>query len=135
MSTRDRGRHRPVTARRPAAAERRPEAAERGSVTAELAVGLPVVVLLLVAVLTLVAASAAQLRAGDAARAAARLVAIGEPADVVEAAAVRVGGDDVDLTLVDEGEWVRAVVTRPVVAAWSTGPLVATGEAVAWVEP
>ncbi|WP_418275063.1 TadE family type IV pilus minor pilin [Isoptericola jiangsuensis] len=107
---------------------------ERGSVTAELAVGLPVVAVLLVAVLTLVAASVAQLRAGDAARAGARLVAIGEPADVVHAAVARVGGDGVSATLVDEGEWVRVVVTRPVVGAWS-GPLVATGEAVAWVEP
>jgi hypothetical protein len=108
---------------------------DRGAVTAELAVGLPVVMLLLVAVLTLVAASTAQLRAGDAARAGARLVAIGESADVVRAAVERVGGEGVQTRLEDEGEWVRVVVTRPVVSAWASSPLVATGEAVAWVEP
>ncbi|PFG41897.1 TadE-like protein [Isoptericola jiangsuensis] len=109
---------------------------ERGSVTAELAVGTPVVVLLLVAVLTLVAASAAQLRAADAARAGARLVAVGEDDAAVRAAVARVGGADATTQVVDEGEWVRVVVTRPLAGGWLAGlPLTADAEAVAWVEP
>jgi hypothetical protein len=109
---------------------------ERGSVTAELAVGLPVVALLLVAVLTLVAASTAQMRAADAARAAARALAVGEDEAAVHAAALKVGGRDADLTLVRDGEWVEVIVTRPVAGGWlATGPLRASGEAVAWVEP
>jgi hypothetical protein len=53
----------------------------------------------------------------------------------VRAAVERVGGEGVQTRLEDEGEWVRVVVTRPVVSAWASSPLVATGEAVAWVEP
>ncbi|WP_402462723.1 TadE family type IV pilus minor pilin [Isoptericola aurantiacus] len=104
--------------------------------TAELAVGMPVVVLLLVAVLTLVAASSAQLRAADAARAGARQVAVGEDSAAIRAAVVRVGGSDADATVVHEGEWVRVTVTRPVAGGWfSDLPLRASAEAVAWVEP
>ena len=110
--------------------------AERGSVTAELAVGMPVIVLLLVAVLTLAAASTAQMRAADAARAGARQVAVGEDTAVVRATAARVAGEAADVTVTRDGEWVRVVVTRPVVGGWfATGPLRATGEAVAWAEP
>jgi hypothetical protein len=109
---------------------------ERGSVTAELAVGLPVVVLLLVAVLTLAAASTAQMRALDAARAAARALAVGEDEAVARAAALRVGGEDAELALARDGEWVEVTVTRPVGDGWlASAPLRATGEAVAWVEP
>lgn len=108
---------------------------ERGTVTAELAIGLPVVVLVLVAVLTLAAASTAQMRAMDAARAGARAVAIGEQEAAVSAAVTRVGGDDAELTLAHEGEWVRVTVARPVAGGWLSGPLRATATAAAWVEP
>jgi hypothetical protein len=108
---------------------------ERGSVTAELALGLPVVVLVLVAVLTLAAASTAQMRALDAARAGARAVAIGEPGPAVSAAVARVGGPEAEMSLAHEGEWVRVTVTRPVAGGWLSGPLRATGTAAAWVEP
>lgn len=97
---------------------------------------MPVVVLLLVAVLTLVAASSAQLRAADAARAGARQAAIGHDETAVRAAVTTAGGDRARVTVVDEGDWVRVVVTRPVAAGWLAGlPVRATGEAVAWVEP
>ncbi|MFE7504982.1 TadE family type IV pilus minor pilin [Promicromonospora sp. NPDC057488] len=112
--------------------EREPE---RGTVTAELAIGLPVVVLVLVAVLTLAAASTAQMRAMDAARAGARAVAIGEQASAVAATVARVGGSEARMSLDHEGEWVRVTVTRPVSGGWVTGPLRATGKATAWVEP
>ncbi|MFD2026925.1 TadE family type IV pilus minor pilin [Promicromonospora aerolata] len=108
---------------------------ERGTVTAELAIGLPVVVLVLVAVLTLAAASTAQMRAMDAARAGARAVAIGEQEGGVNAAVARVGGPEAELQLVHEGRWVRVTVTRPVAGGWLSGPLRATGTAAAWVEP
>ncbi|MCA5892141.1 pilus assembly protein [Isoptericola sp. NEAU-Y5] len=111
-------------------------ASERGSATAELAVGLPVVVLLLVAVLTLTAASTAQMRALDAARAGARALAIGEDDAAVHQAVARVGGDDVELAVRRDGSWVTVTVTRPVAGGWLSGaPLRATGEAAAWVEP
>ncbi|WP_277207870.1 TadE family type IV pilus minor pilin [Isoptericola croceus] len=104
--------------------------------TAELAVGMPVVVLLLVAVLTLAAASTAQMRAADAARAGARQVAVSAEPSAVHAAVAQVAGPDAGVTVTRDGEWVRVVVTRPVVGGWfSRGPLRATGEAVAWVEP
>lgn len=109
---------------------------EQGSVTAEIAVGLPVVVLLLVAVLTLAAASTAQMRALDAARAGARAVAIGEADAAVASAVARVGGGDADLTIVRDGEWVEVTVTRPVAGGWlADSPLRAKGVATAWVEP
>lgn len=108
---------------------------ERGTVTAELALGLPVVALVLVAVLTLAAASTAQMRALDAARAGARAVAIGEQGPAVSAAVAHVGGPEAELSLAHEGEWVRVTVTRPVAGGWLSGPLRATGTAAAWVEP
>lgn len=108
---------------------------ERGAVTAELALGLPVVALVLVAVLTLAAASTAQMRALDAARAGARAVAIGEQGVAVSMAVGRVGGPEAEMSLAHEGDWVRVTVTRPVAGGWLSGPLRATGTAVAWVEP
>lgn len=109
---------------------------EQGAVTAEVAVALPAVVLVLAAVLTLAAASTAQMRALDAARAGARAVAVGEADGVVAATVRRVGGEDVDLTVHREGEWVTVTVTAPVGAGWlSSVPLRADGTAIAWVEP
>jgi hypothetical protein len=108
---------------------------ERGTVTAELAIGLPVVVLVLVAVLTLAAASMARICAVDAARAGARAVAIGEQDAAVGAAVARVGGPGAELALAHEGEWVRVTVTRPVAGGWLSGTLRATGAATAWAEP
>ncbi|AEG43187.1 TadE family type IV pilus minor pilin [Isoptericola variabilis] len=113
-----------------------PHGRERGSVTAELAVGLPVVALLLVAVLTLAAASTAQMRALDAARAAARALAVGESAAEANALAVRLAGDDTAVSYARDGDWVEVTVTRPVAGGWLAGaPLRASGEAVARVEP
>lgn len=112
-----------------------PATRERGAVTAELAIGLPAVVLVLVAVLTLAAASSAQMRAQDAARAGARAVAVGEPAEVVAAAVSRVGGPAAEVVVSREGEWVRVTVSRPVAASGPAAVLRATGSAVAWAEP
>ena len=109
---------------------------QRGAVTAELAVGLPVVVLLLVAVLSLAAASTAQMRALDAARAGARAYAIGEDDAAAQQAVAQVGGADAALTVTRDEAWVRVTVTRPVVGGWFAGaPVRASGDATAWVEP
>ncbi|QAY69831.1 pilus assembly protein TadE [Xylanimonas protaetiae] len=111
-------------------------ARERGAVTAELAVGLPVVVLLLVAVLTIAAASGAQLRALDAARAGARGVAIGQDEGEVRTTVGKVCGDGCGVRLERDGEWVEVAVSKPVGGGWFTHvPLRATGTATAWVEP
>jgi len=63
---------------------------EAGMVTAEIAVALPAVVLVLLLVLSAVCAGVTQLRVTDAARVAARQAAIGS--DDVEGAAVHAGG-------------------------------------------
>lgn len=79
-------------------------------VTAEIAVALPVVVVLLGAALTAVAVVAGQLRCVDAAREAARAAARGEPAAVVRSLAaqaapngaaveVSTGGDEVTVRI------------------------------------
>ena len=84
---------------------------DRGSVTAETAVALPGLVVVLVAVLWLVAALGAHIRCLDAAREAARAVARGESMTLVHSlvaaaapgATVRVvnGGDTVTVTVSD----------------------------------
>ncbi|GAB2450329.1 TadE family type IV pilus minor pilin [Xylanimonas ulmi] len=110
--------------------------AERGAVTAELAVGLPVVALLLVAVLTLAAASGAQLRATDAARAGARAVAIGQDDTQVREVVARVGGAGATAQLQRDGPWVVVEVSRPVGDGWFAHmPLRARAQATAWTEP
>ncbi len=109
---------------------------DRGAVTAELAVGLPVVVLVLLAVLTVSAASSAQLRVLDAARAGARAVAIGQDDAAVRSVVERVGGASAELRVQHDGEWVVVHVSRPVGGGWfSRVPWQASGEATAWVEP
>ena len=62
---------------------------ERGSVTAEFAVALPAVVLVLALCLTGMQAVGQQLRLADAAAHAARSLARGEPSDVAAARAAR----------------------------------------------
>ncbi len=78
-----------MTAKRPAGL-RPAGSADRGSVTAELAVALPALVLLLLAGLTAVQAVTVQLRCVDAAREAARAAA--RDAFCPTAAAVRTAG-------------------------------------------
>ncbi|MQA25338.1 MAG: hypothetical protein GEU94_07685 [Micromonosporaceae bacterium] len=84
---------------------------DRGSVTAELAVGLPALVLLLLASLTAVSAVITKLECVDAAREAVRAEARGEHGVTAgrrvapDGARVRVGG---------QGETVRAIVSTRV---------------------
>ena len=107
---------------------------ERGSVTAELAVGLPAVVLVLVALLTVASAAIAQTRCTDAARAGARAAALGEPDATVTATAQRVAGESATVDVGRGGGWVTVGVSTPI-GAWDGSPLRAHASAVAKEEP
>ncbi len=83
-----------------AAATARPRRGQHGSVTAELALALPAVVLILAVVLVTGQVAGAQLRCIDAARAAARQAARGESGGVVFATARAAG---------PRGAWIRVL--------------------------
>lgn len=109
---------------------------DRGAVTAELAVALPVIVLMLLAILVVTAASTAQMRSADAARAAARALAIGETESQAHQIVSQLAGSNAQVSIANNPPWVTAVVTKPVAGGWfSAGPLQARAEAVAKVEP
>jgi len=120
-----------------------PRERERGTVTAELALALPAVTLLLAAVLVLGSAGVGQLRCADAARAGARAAALGEPSARIVGIVQQVagGGATVAVDRADAGgaagaEWVRVTVTRAVGAGpFARAPLRASASAVARVEP
>ena len=105
---------------------------ERGSVTAELAVGLPAVVLVLVLVLGVAAAGMTQMRCADGARAAARAAALGADAPADDAR--RVAGGGARVVVARDGPWVSVTVSADVVGL-PGGRLRASGTAVARVEP
>jgi len=86
----------------------------RGSVTAEFAVVLPILALMLAAVLAAGSAGVAKLRCIDAARSAARLAARHESASMVLAAARSAGPDGATVQLSTTGELVRVQVTARV---------------------
>ncbi|KQY47103.1 TadE family type IV pilus minor pilin [Cellulomonas sp. Root137] len=107
---------------------------DRGSVTAELAVGLPAVVVLLVALLTVASAAVAQTRCTDAARAGARSAALGEPDGEVVATARRLAGDGAAVAVSRSEGWVTVTVSDAV-GSWRGTPLRAHATAVARAEP
>jgi hypothetical protein len=89
-------------------------APDAGMVTAELAVGLPAVVLVLGAALGAIGTVTMQLRCADAAEVAARLAARGEPAVVVVAAARAAAPAGADIRIEPAGRTVTVVVSaRP----------------------
>jgi secretion/DNA translocation related TadE-like protein len=94
--------------RRPAPG-RGPARAERGAVTAELAIAMPALVLLLATMLATVTVAMNQMRCIDAARAAARAAARNETAASVVAIGRAVGPPDSRVTVTDSGG--RVVVT------------------------
>ena len=109
---------------------------DRGSVTAELAVGLPAVVLLLVALLAIASTAIAQMRCTDAARAGARAAALGEPDGEVVATARRLAGADASVAVSRSDEWVTVEVSAAVgPGLWGGSPLRARATAVARAEP
>ena len=82
-----------------------------GTATAELAVVLPVLVLVVGAAMTAVSVLLAQLRCVDAAREAARAAARSEPAAVVRSAAARAAPDGAGVAVVDGPAEVVVTVT------------------------
>ncbi|MFJ6538495.1 TadE family type IV pilus minor pilin [Paenarthrobacter sp. NPDC091711] len=90
--------------------------------TAEFAVALPAVVLLLAFLLAGGAAGITQLRLEDAVRAGARALARGEDAGSVDGIVKRLAGESVASSLTDDGEWVTVTVSSPVGGA--LGPMI-----------
>ena len=82
-----------------------------GMATAELAVVLPTLVLVIAAGLTMVSVVLAQMRCVDAAREAARTAARGEPAGVVRSAAIRSAPAGAGVEIGGVGEEVRVTVS------------------------
>jgi Flp pilus assembly protein TadG len=82
-----------------------------GMATAELAVVLPALVLVVVAALTAVSVLLAQLRCVDAAREGARAAARGEPAEVARSAAARVAPAAAAVDIRPDGDVVRVTVS------------------------
>jgi len=95
---------------------------ENGAVTAEFAVALPAVVLLLAFLLAGGAAGITQLRLEDAARAGVRAMARGETTDSVEGIVKRLAGQGVASSVIDDGEWVTVTASSPVGGA--LGPII-----------
>ena len=109
---------------------------DRGMATAEFAVVLPALVLIIAAGLAMVSVVLAQLRCVDAAREAARAAARGEPPDVVRSAAVRAAPAGARVDIGNAGDEVRVTVSAP---AGSVGgllpPFHVSARAVALREP
>lgn len=108
---------------------------DRGAVTAELAVALPAVVLVLVAVLVIALAGTSQLRVTDAARAGARAAAAGEPDARIQEIAQQTAGGGVSVAVRRADPWVTVTATAPVAGGWFGGRgLSASASATAWLE-
>lgn len=111
---------RPVTRGSPV----RGEGKDRGAVTAEFAVALPAVLLLLAILLAGSAAGMTQLRLEEAARAGARALARGEDAGAVEGIVRQLAGASASSSVAAEGEWLSVTVSGTV-----SGPV---GSMVPW---
>jgi Flp pilus assembly protein TadG len=111
-------------------------AEEAGMVTAETAVVLPVLLLVLAGAVAAVTLVGAQLRCVDAAREGARAAARGEPVAAVTALTERAGPEGAVTTVVQEGEEVRVTVSARI-APLGPVPLriPVSAEAVALREP
>ena len=87
---------------------------QRGAVTAELALGIPLLLAVVVALVWLLAVGAGQVRVVDAAREAARALARGDDQASAVARAQQVAGEGSRVTVVSTGAQVRVLVTRDV---------------------
>lgn len=108
---------------------------EGGSVTAELAVLLPGVVLAIVVILVAASAGVAQVRCADAARAGARAAALGKTPQEVSAIAEELAGDGAQVSVTDSDQWVRVRVSVPVPLGPLSGVLGAEASFSALPEP
>lgn len=89
----------------------------RGAVTAEFAVALPAVLLLLALLLAGSAAGATQLRLEEAARAGARALARGDDAAAVDVIVRRLAGNAAASAVASDGEWISVTVSGRVPGA------------------
>src|SRR5947199_10737225 len=88
--------------------------AEAGMVTAETAVVLPVLLLVLAAAVSALVVVGSQLRCVDAAREAARAAARGDSAGAVRSVALRAGPDGTGVEVTSSGARVTVRVSAPV---------------------
>ncbi len=86
--------------------------AQRGAVTAELALGIPLLLAVVASLVWLLAVGAGQVRVVDAAREAARSLARGDDRVTAVARAELVAGDGTRVSVVEVGSQVRVQVTR-----------------------
>jgi hypothetical protein len=109
---------------------------DQGSVTAELALALPVVVLVLAALLVTVGGLTVKLRCADAARGAARVAALGRSDGEVAGVAQAIAGAGSTVTVLREPPWVEVTVAASVPGGWLSGAsLGLSASATAWAEP
>jgi hypothetical protein len=110
---------------------------DRGSVTAEFAVALPALVLVIAVALWGVSAAAAQVACVDAARAGARAASRGEPMPAASAAVLRAAPTGARVAISRDGELTRVDVTAEVRAPALSGlpPIIIRERAVAATEP
>jgi len=110
---------------------------ERGSVTAEAAVVLPVLLVVLAAAVGVIVCVSAQLACVDAARAAARAAARGEDAAVVQQVGVRLAPPGARVVVTSDAETVQVRIdtsVRPFGRALRLPAVDVSGRAVAAVE-
>lgn len=108
---------------------------ERGSVTAELALTLPAVVVALLAVLAAAAIGTAQVRCIDGARAGARAAAMGQDVATVTSLAVQSAGAGTTAAVSVLGSGLAQVtVSRELALPWG-GSLLLSASAAAPIEP
>ncbi|PFG39235.1 TadE-like protein [Georgenia soli] len=108
---------------------------ERGGVTAELALVLPGVVLLLVVLLTAASAAVTQVRVADAARAGARAAALGETRTAVGDVTHQLAGDGARVRVSESGGYVVVEVSRDLAGPLALAGLVASSSSRALPEP
>lgn len=104
---------------------------EGGYASVEFALTLPAVLLVLTLCLGLLAAAGTQLRAGDAARAAAREAAIGSGSARVSEVVSHLAGPGAQVSVTTRGGFVVAEVTVPLPVLGRWGDFDARAEAVA----
>src|SRR5699024_1318751 len=108
---------------------------QRGSVTAELAVLRPGVVLAIVVILVAASAGVAQVRCADAARAGARAAALGKSPEEISAIADELAGPSAEVGVTESGQWVRVQVSLEVPLGPLSGALSADASFAALPEP
>jgi hypothetical protein len=91
----------------------RSEPCDEGMVTAELALALPALVLVVAMLVAVVGAASSVAKASDAARSAARAASIGTPSDQVLSSASRLAPAGSDIAVTSDEGWVTVSVSPP----------------------